>query len=214
MHAMQPSACLTHGVHAWGLSCKLPETLRVPPHTVPCEHSIALTSRQIGHWGFLGTVCSVLPIRSCVSGRTGSICEHSRRSCADVSLVSGTPCAHGLTRLLCDPDRIVHTPLPIPPSRVHTASILFGRRCYRAQETRLITCEHRPTRMLQGPKRTVHTSSRPRPHTFVVAVHTFVGFLRQTQGPSISSCSFGTWAVSGPSSAIVLLLVSESALTA
>ena len=83
--------------HAWGLSCKLPETLRGQPYTAPCAHSMALTSKRIGRWGFL--------------------CRLDVDRCAipfgdRVSLVSGTPCAHGLTQLVCDPDRIVHTPPP------------------------------------------------------------------------------------------------------
>ena len=40
--------------HAWGLSCNLHVTLRGPPHTAPCEHSIALTRKQVGRRGFLG----------------------------------------------------------------------------------------------------------------------------------------------------------------
>ena len=49
------------------------------------------------------------------------------------------------------------------PSRVHTASILFGRRCHRARETRLIPCVHSQTRMLLVPGRTVRTSFCPGP---------------------------------------------------
>ena len=93
-------------------------------------------------------------------------------------------------------------------------SILFGRRCHRARETRLSPCVHSQTRMLLVPGRTVHTSSRPRPHTFVFAVRTFARFLRQTQRPSRSGCSFGTWAGSGPGSAVVWFLESESVASA
>ena len=62
MHACHATQCLLHGVHAWDLPCKLPETLRSPPNTVPCEHSIALISKQVGHWGFLGRECVADPI--------------------------------------------------------------------------------------------------------------------------------------------------------
>ena len=107
----------------------------------------------------------MLPIRSCVSGvPTGYICKRSWRSCANVSLNLGTPCARGTLRVLCDPDRIVHTfsdsgSYPL----VRTASILFGRRCHQARETRLITCVHSQTRMLLVPGRTVCTSFSPGP---------------------------------------------------
>ena len=49
----------TYFSHAWGLSRKIPETLRVPPHTVSCEHSIALTSKQIGRLGRQGVTDTV-----------------------------------------------------------------------------------------------------------------------------------------------------------
>ena len=124
--------------HAWGLSCKLPETLRGPPHTVPCEHSIALTSKQIGRWGF--PIGRVFPIRSGVSGPAGSICEHSWRSCAYVSLASGAPSARDSSRVLCDPDRIVHT---FSESGSYCLSILFVRRFNRARGTLLSPFEHR-----------------------------------------------------------------------
>ena len=110
--------------HAWGLSYKLDATLRGPFHTVPCELSVALTSRQIGCWGFLGRQGVADPVHC--EWPDSSICEHSwRSSCADVSLAPGASCACGLARSRSDPDRVVHTSSPIPPSRVHTVFLYF-----------------------------------------------------------------------------------------
>ena len=155
--------------HAWGLSCKLDATPRGPFHTGPCELSVALTSRQIGCWGFLGRQGVADPIHC--EWPDSSMCEHSWRSCADVSLSPGASCACGLARSRSDPDRIVHT---FPPhtsgSGSYRVSILFDRRFHQSRGTLRSPCAHGRERMLLDPGRTVHTSSRARFHTFLFRV--------------------------------------------
>ena len=116
----RPTQCLPHGVHAWGLSCKLPETLRSPPNTVPCEHSIALISKQIRRWGFLGRQCVADPIL-CerfdwidTRAQLAIVCERFARP---GDSVRARPVASAVRS---GSDRSYLS--PIPPSRVHTFS--------------------------------------------------------------------------------------------
>ena len=93
-----------------------------PLRTVSCELSIVLTSRKIELWSFLGRQ-GVTDLIQCEFPYL-SICERSWRSCANVSLGPGALCARGLTRLLCDPDRNVHT--FSESGRVHTVCLYFS----------------------------------------------------------------------------------------